>query len=256
MNKRSIGKNSITKFFVPISLLPFLPFLFSNSWMLILFPLLTAITIYFYVARFELSGPTFFYMLYYLVEAQDLYENIFLRYVPVVIYVIIVFLYPRLKQSSSWLKRDEFDRITGYLIIFTIITSAAGLLIWFSITNPELSDLVKQLPQGHPIIIILVAIAFATINAIMEEITFRGVLWDGLKIVYDNKYFVIITQGLIFGLAHYYGFPRGFSGVILAAIYGIMLGVIRYRSKGLLVPTFTHIFADLVIYFILFSVNK
>ncbi len=46
---------------------------------------------------------------------------------------------------------------------------------------------------------------------------------------------------------HLHGFPRGWSGVVLASIYGVMMGALCRRARGLLAPWAAHLFADLAI---------
>jgi hypothetical protein len=46
---------------------------------------------------------------------------------------------------------------------------------------------------------------------------------------------------------HLHGFPRGWSGVALASVYGLMMGALRQRARGLLAPWVAHLFADLAI---------
>ena len=58
----------------------------------------------------------------------------------------------------------------------------------------------------------------------------------------------IAIQALSFGIAHYGGFPRGALGVAMATSYGLMMGIIRHQSGGLLAPFLSHICADLVIF--------
>ena len=50
-----------------------------------------------------------------------------------------------------------------------------------------------------------------------------------------------------FGALHVRGFPRGWAGVGLATIYGVMTGGIRRRSGGMLAPWVAHVFTDIVI---------
>jgi hypothetical protein len=56
-----------------------------------------------------------------------------------------------------------------------------------------------------------------------------------------------VVQAVAFGLIHWRGFPRGLDGVVLATVYGLMLGAIRRRTGGLLAPWLAHVFADVVI---------
>jgi len=50
------------------------------------------------------------------------------------------------------------------------------------------------------------------------------------------------------GLAHIHGFPRGWLGVALATVYGLMTRVLRMRSRGLVAPLVAHVAADATIF--------
>jgi uncharacterized protein len=93
-------------------------------------------------------------------------------------------------------------------------------------------DLLSQVPVWT---LPLVAIAFATLNAFAEELLFRGIIQDALHGVMAPMP-AIALQGVAFGAIHLRGFPSGTAGVVLASGYGVALGVIRWRSGGLLAP--------------------
>jgi membrane protease YdiL (CAAX protease family) len=57
----------------------------------------------------------------------------------------------------------------------------------------------------------------------------------------------IAVQALGFGVWHFYGFPGGVVGVGLATIFAAMMGVLRRRSRGMLVPWLAHTCADATI---------
>ncbi|MFH9980523.1 CPBP family intramembrane glutamic endopeptidase [Streptomyces sp. NPDC017179] len=57
----------------------------------------------------------------------------------------------------------------------------------------------------------------------------------------------VVVQALLFGAAHFGGFPSGFTGVAMAGAWGFVLGVLRLRSGGILVPYGVHVAADAVI---------
>jgi membrane protease YdiL (CAAX protease family) len=85
------------------------------------------------------------------------------------------------------------------------------------------------------------------VNALVEESLFRGVLFTTLKESSNSVRIALIGQALAFGAAHYYGFPRGWTGVALASVYGLMTGALRIRSGGLLAPWVTHVVTDVTI---------
>jgi membrane protease YdiL (CAAX protease family) len=57
----------------------------------------------------------------------------------------------------------------------------------------------------------------------------------------------LVLQALAFGAIHIRGFPRGWLGVGLACIYGLLMGVIRRRAGGMFAPWIAHVFTDVVI---------
>ena len=60
-----------------------------------------------------------------------------------------------------------------------------------------------------------------------------------------------MMQGVIFGIVHAQGFPNGVMGIVMASIYGIMVGWLRHLSRGMLWPVVAHIFADATIFLLL-----
>ncbi len=59
----------------------------------------------------------------------------------------------------------------------------------------------------------------------------------------------MLVQAAAFGLLHLKSASRsGAVGVGLAAIYAVMLGVLRRRAGGLLAPHAAHVAADLTIF--------
>ena len=56
-----------------------------------------------------------------------------------------------------------------------------------------------------------------------------------------------MTHAVLFGAAHWAGFPSGWVGMGMAAGWGLALGVIRIRSRGILIPYLVHVSANAVI---------
>jgi membrane protease YdiL (CAAX protease family) len=91
---------------------------------------------------------------------------------------------------------------------------------------------------------------FAVVNTVLEELLFRGVLYDGVEWQWGWKAAVLVTAA-IFGIFHVAGYPPGFVGALMAAIYGLLLGWLRHRTQGLILPILAHVFADATIFGIL-----
>ena len=93
-------------------------------------------------------------------------------------------------------------------------------------------------------------VIFSCLNALLEEILFRGLLYDALRISYGLASTLLI-QALAFGAVHASGFPSGVVGVILASIYGLMQGGLRVYAGGLGVCWVAHVCADATIFALL-----
>jgi membrane protease YdiL (CAAX protease family) len=90
------------------------------------------------------------------------------------------------------------------------------------------------------------AVGFALVNALLEELIWRGVIQDGLNPLFGSAVSIAL-QGLSFGLQHAHGIPRGVVGVVLAGSWAVMLGMLRRHTRGLLAPFIAHVVADSVV---------
>jgi membrane protease YdiL (CAAX protease family) len=134
--------------------------------------------------------------------------------------------------------------------------AAAALLLWFTLLRPNVADLVAQfLPPVAPIWILTGGVLFAAVNAAVEEGAYRGVVMWALE-AQVGPLAALLMQAAAFGTLHIHGFPRGPVGVVLACIYGLMMGGIRLRCGGLLAPWAAHVGVDVVIVAILLGLAR
>jgi len=94
------------------------------------------------------------------------------------------------------------------------------------------------------------AVLFATANAVMEELAYRGALmgWSARVIGAGPA---LLGQAIIFGLAHSGTDVLAAPGLLMLAmaVGGLLAGVIAIRTKSLLVPIAIHAGLDIPIYF-------
>ena len=64
----------------------------------------------------------------------------------------------------------------------------------------------------------------------------------------SSRWAVWVVQATCFGIWHYRGFPSGWMGMGLAAVFAGMMGVLRMSSRGMLAPFVAHALADLTIF--------
>lgn len=56
----------------------------------------------------------------------------------------------------------------------------------------------------------------------------------------------VVLHAAVFGVVHSaHGVPRGVSGAVISGVYGLALGAIRLRPRGMLAPWATHALTDL-----------
>jgi membrane protease YdiL (CAAX protease family) len=152
-----------------------------------------------------------------------------------------------LRQSVGWLK---IGRLDGYaLAAVAVITtvSCSGLVLWFVLFRPDVSDLAEFIPRWPPIYLLLAGAGFAILNALLEEVIWRGVMQDAFAVQFGPTW-AVLAQAVGFGVLHAHGFPRGLAGMVMATIYGLMLGDLRRRVQGVAAPVIAHVGADTTIF--------
>lgn len=134
----------------------------------------------------------------------------------------------------------------GAILIIALV-SAAALLAWVTFLRPDLSRFIAMLPHWPTLLLFFLGVGFSIVNAVLEELLWRGFLQSWLLSVVSPAV-AIGVQAASFGAFHFTGFPGGVTGIALATVYGLMLGGLAFRSRGLLAPCIAHVAADAVIY--------
>jgi CAAX protease family protein len=145
-------------------------------------------------------------------------------------------------------------RVAEALIVVGMVAASASVLYAFSrLAPPRLGTGAQFLIGLTPWSLVAAGVAFAVVNAFVEEVLFRGAILHHLGRVLGNGPAVLV-QALAFGALHLNGYPYGVTGVGLASAYGLVLGALRLRSGGLLAPWVAHVCADAVIFVLIAQV--
>ena len=169
---------------------------------------------------------------------------------PVLVYGGIVLVVGPLRRTAPKL---AVGRIGGWpLVCATILalTTASVLVGFQAVIRPELKDLAAKLRVDRFGSLLLAGVCFSVVNAAIEELIFRGILWD---LVSDewNKGMALGVTAVLFGVGHLQGYPPGPIGACMAGLYGVMLGTLRWWTGGLGLATACHVGADATIFCIL-----
>lgn len=160
---------------------------------------------------------------------------------------------PGLELVTGWCVRGRGSRRGWALVAAVVPVSAAGLLLWFALVGHgvDTQAAYRELLAGHGVGLVLAAGAgFALVNAAAEELVYNGISQRAFALDLRPTTAVLLTA-VVFGASHWYGFPSGWAGVLLATAYGLLLAAVRHVSGGLLLPWVAHVAADLTIVSIL-----
>jgi membrane protease YdiL (CAAX protease family) len=156
----------------------------------------------------------------------------------------------RKKRHITLVRFGRLGRSEFGAILMIALVSAAALVAWVGLFRPDLSRFIALLPDWPIVPMLLLGIGFSIVNAILEELLWRGFLQSWLLSVVKPAV-AIVVQAVSFGAIHFTGFPGGIAGILLATVYGLMLGALAFRCKGLLAPCVAHVVADAVIFAII-----
>ena len=136
------------------------------------------------------------------------------------------------------------------------VVAAASLLLWAAWTDhfgagENLIKGISHLPKA--LVLLLVIPGFSCLNAFAEEMVYRGIFQEAALQARITPILAVLLQASAFAAIHFQGgFPNGFAGYFMTFIYGTALGILRYKTKGILAPFLTHIMADLVIVYFMY----
>jgi membrane protease YdiL (CAAX protease family) len=165
-------------------------------------------------------------------------------------YFLMAVLIPRLRSSMTWLR---LGKVSGASIAATL-----GIMVMTSVALVAFNRVAKADPSSYRVVpsfemfggVIVWGVVFTVVNATLEELVFRGVLFDAVRSQW-NVWVTVVGTSLLFGLGHLHGYPPGLWGACLAVAFGFAVGVLRVWTGGLGLPIVAHMGADATIYCIL-----
>ncbi|MBK9225087.1 MAG: CPBP family intramembrane metalloprotease [Flavobacterium sp.] len=184
---------------------------------------------------------------YYFINSiyHDKYYNIFGASIRSFITSLYIFLICKNYFNSLFIIKIDIKKT----LIIVIISSVFALLILnlqeylFYLVN-------RKLPIEYGVYLseyyLLIGFVFyAALPAIFEEIFFRGLIFDKLKLIYSGKNSIIISS-ILFYLIHLV------YGTFLTFLYilplGFFLGYLRNKYNNLLYPIVSHFFYNFVVF--------
>lgn len=131
------------------------------------------------------------------------------------------------------------------------MVTAVALVAWQRAFHGQLPRGYIDSAAGRSLwLLVLGGAGFSLVNAAVEEAIFRGVLQTAVERV-RGPAVAVVVQAVAFGVLHVVGIPTGVVGALMAGSWSLLLGVLRWRTQGLLAPYLAHVAADATIFLML-----
>ena len=171
-------------------------------------------------------------------------------FLPLLGYVIIVLAFPPLRRTAPLLSVGRLGGAPLACAAALAVLTSGVLLGFHALIRPDVIELGARLPVAAFGNIVLAGVCFSVVNAALEELIFRGVLWEVVADEWNPGLALLVTSAL-FGIGHLQGYPPGPLGAGLAGLYGVALGLLRWWAGGLGLTVACHVCADATIFGIL-----
>ena len=123
-----------------------------------------------------------------------------------------------------------------------------ALSLWSVFVAEDLAAYGAYVPDLPWPLLVLGLVLFSVVNALLEELVFRGLVQGALADMLGPGLVPVLIQAALFGVCHWQGFPSGPIGALMAGFWAFLLGLARRRTEGLLTPFLAHIAADAAIF--------
>jgi membrane protease YdiL (CAAX protease family) len=171
---------------------------------------------------------------------------------PLAGYFLMPVFVRRMRGSMGWLRVGKVSGVSMAVTVGIMAVTSLALVVCNAVARPDLGAYRAALPFERFGGAITAGVVFTVVNATLEELVFRGVLFDAVRSQW-NVWVTLIATSVLFGLGHLHGYPPGLWGVCLAVVFGFAVGVLRVWTDGLALPIVAHMGADATIYWILVS---
>ena len=170
--------------------------------------------------------------------------------VPLISYAIVALAIPSLRRTLPRLSLGATTGIPLAVAAALCVATVAALVGFQLLLQPEVATLAASLPVAAFQSVVLAGVCFCCVNAALEELIFRGIFWEAVASEWNDAVAVCVTA-VLFGLGHFHGYPSGPLGAVLAGLFGVALGLLRWWTGGLGLALACHICADATIFCLL-----
>ena len=127
--------------------------------------------------------------------------------VPLAGYLLVVLLAAAATDDSTTFARQDRSRRNRGAVALSVVASGV-LLGCHAVFHPDVSSLAAHLPPFVFRYTLIAGVCFCTVNAVLEELLCRWVLYDAVAAEWGGFMAVLVTS-VFFGLGHWNGYPPG-----------------------------------------------
>ena len=142
------------------------------------------IPVYFARRNFGIFGPSLFFLMAYVFRCLPFYRLGLMLMIPLIIYVLLVFIITPLKRERGWLSPGEIKgEVKGGVILSSfvvVVVSSLALILWYIIMEPELGGYSEFFPDVGIGKLLIGGILFAVVNAAQGGIHLSGDFMGGV----------------------------------------------------------------------------
>jgi membrane protease YdiL (CAAX protease family) len=159
----------------------------------------------------------------------------------------LVLMIPALRRTVPPLRWGRVDAGAVLVAAGLALATTAALTAYHLAVRPDVNHLVEDMPGALFGSVLLAWVSFSVLNAALEEVIFRDILYQAVAADWGAVAAVLVTA-ILFGLGHLNGYPPGPAGAFMAGCYGAALGGLRWWTGGLALPIACHVCADATIF--------
>jgi membrane protease YdiL (CAAX protease family) len=171
-------------------------------------------------------------------------------FLPLLVYGGTVLTVAPLRLTASKLAIGKMSGLPLVSAAVLTLMTTSVLVGFQALMRPDVHDLAAKLQVDRFGNLLLAGVCFSVVNAALEELIFRGVLWNLVSEEWNQSTALCVTAAL-FGIGHFNGYPPGPIGAVMAGLYGATLGALRWWTGGLGLAMTCHVGADATIFSIL-----
>lgn len=198
------------------------------------------------------------YALYYISDMLSVPRDFFVNkenlvYIIVNLVLILVFglIYLKFVRQKN-APKIKFNKGKGIALSFVIGTGVAGLaMVWLIFADDVLSKInfIRQSMETHNSVsssieqgaYIWLFLAACVVGPIIEELVFRGLIFNCLERSFSKALPAIIISGIAFGMWH-----EVLVQGVYASFMGIVLGIIYYKTRDLRWTILIHMINNII----------